>query len=1464
MEGPPRANAAQLAARKIKDRPKGRRGGTPSTPSSLSSAPQWAPVQPQGPAQFGGAAAGGGLFGGSVQATGTFDFAAPSGPSFPPPSFGSTTNNIFGMSNGASNQEPDRPVEDRPTKKQFGTSTNSARQPNTFQTPNLFAQGQQTNIFGSANQSQVGNNPFSFGNTSQPATNSASFPPTSTTQSQPSNSIFSFGGSSSAPAPTSISFDSGTTSEKPAFNIFNSGQPTAQPVPSTSAFSFGSSTSQNKPSSTPFQFGQTSNQSTSSSTNAISAPAIAAPSSSIFGNLQPQPPSQPTNIFGKPSSDSGTPNIFANLKPTTPSSTPLFGNGTQEPAKATTSLFGAQAQSVSQPGQESAKATTNLFGSQAQPASQPVVNIFAKPTPPPAQLPSFTGQGSEASESKLETTKSQTPSTGGLFGNSTLQQPQSGNLFGSSGLSAKSAGDPLGTLNQPFQQPFGQPTMPEVNGATSNSAENTATMNSNSPFSTGVAPVTLSNAAAASKPQLTSTFTSQPSSSESATSTSSSLWEKAPSAALVPHTPEVSSLLNRVEASETGIVERDADAPEEPARPPSFVQKVAENTLADLDGDLDDFARLFPGMVYASKFPIQKMAPEVPPEFTPEQRVEFYSACRMKALNKALQRYLNNIQLTDNIFPAMRFYELLRQSILSRSDEELAEELQNLKRKATDRANEENEQPSKRTKQAESSTALYPQLPRDNAMSFTAPSPPKSLQPPSNETAASSTPSMGVFQASPTPPTPDTAPSRGKRKGEELTKDSYENESSSPLKRSKTQTSNGAEAGSNTSNIFKKLLDSPAKPSPGRRSPEKMSRSSGDEKPRFNPFGSLPVPASPAAKTPATAPSSTSLFAPKGPFATNESAPPKSSPATAAVPSKSALQMPAAIKPPTFGTGPVDFLAQFNQQASKHQKDSENDLMEKAKAEDLDSDDDEEEWEANYKKKRAEELKAVEELAKSKRATFVPGKGFMFAPVEQAPASSSTDAAKPSEKSPEKAADNTQPKPLFGQNSSIGSASGIFGSLNGSKASTSGKGSVLDSHKPGQAVAFGANIFAHLSDADSGSDSKKVDDADDESADEETDNESDSENKDPTYNPGAESKSGPGTPVEETGPGIASAKKGTIPSTFGSRQGGLFGTPSISGTSSPGGSLFDRISKDSNGNPIREISSEEKENTKPNTTNIFGEMKNPFASLNKPAGTPADQTWKPDSPIRFGSTTPTNDAKSSGPTVNVQAATPTKPSSPFGNLFGTPKDVPTVSNGSATSPAPFSNLFGNTNNTKPAPTAGVGFNFGASSTSSSLLPSAAVSASTSRATTPGGTTDGDSAAEGDPDAEYHEQIDLTAGGPGEENEDVLHEVRAKALKFVTPGDGTKGAWETKGVGPLRVLRNKDTKAVRILLRAEPRGTVALNKALLSKVKYEATQKTVRISAISDNGKSMETWVLQVKTPEIAQGLAEVMESNKPS
>lgn len=141
-------------------------------------------------------------------------------------------------------------------------------------------------------------------------------------------------------------------------------------------------------------------------------------------------------------------------------------------------------------------------------------------------------------------------------------------------------------------------------------------------------------------------------------------------------------------------------------------------------------------------------------------------------------------------------------------------------------------------------------------------------------------------------------------------------------------------------------------------------------------------------------------------------------------------------------------------------------------------------------------------------------------------------------------------------------------------------------------------------------------------------------------------------------------------------------------------------------------------------------------------------------------------------------------------------------------------------------------------------------------------------------ASQDQQVSLTDGGPGEEDEEVVHEVRAKAMRHTPPkpddeGDDEKdkkkaSPWRTEGVGPLRVLKHKTTGAVRMLLRTEPSGKVAMNKLVLPDIEYKVDKGAKWISLIvaKDDGAGLERWMLQVRNNEFAVKLAAALEEHK--
>ncbi|KAL7938929.1 hypothetical protein V8C35DRAFT_289632 [Trichoderma chlorosporum] len=288
---------------------------------------------------------------------------------------------------------------------------------------------------------------------------------------------------------------------------------------------------------------------------------------------------------------------------------------------------------------------------------------------------------------------------------------------------------------------------------------------------------------------------------------------------------------------------------------------------------------------------------------------------------------------------------------------------------------------------------------------------------------------------------------------------------------------------------------------------------------------------------------------------------------------------------------------------------------------------------------------------------------------------------------------------------------------------------------------------------------------------------------------------------------------------------------------------------------------------------------NPFSSGNtggNPAPAPAPVPAATPAPVfSFGSSSQPGGSGGSG-MFQFGNGTGSQPSQASTPLFG-------GASASATS-APSFNAAGPSSQSSTSM-----FSFGASQPSSgfNLAPPAGGSSTTgtnspfnlgggsSLATTPAGGTPepsaqlkaNSSAADNDEEGEKHEQISLTEGA--EKDEEVLHEVRAKVLKFVPAGEASeteekksKSPWATKGVGSLRLLKHKETNTVRLLLRAEPRGNVAMNRSVLPDLSYKADEKYVKMTTSNETGDGLETWMIQVKTKDVAKALAEALETHK--
>ena len=554
---------------------------------------------------------------------------------------------------------------------------------------------------------------------------------------------------------------------------------------------------------------------------------------------------------------------------------------------------------------------------------------------------------------------------------------------------------------------------------------------------------------------------------------------------------------------------------------------------------------------------------------------------------------------------------------------------------------------------------------------------------------------------------------------------------------------------------------------------------------------------------------------------TSNSSPFSIKPSTSGQSSSEASKAPA-FKVPTFGTGAssTNFMSQFGKAAEKTAAEE----KKKRKAADYDSDEEDlVSWEHRDAEEQALKKRKLEEEIKGRAAKLIDGKWVIAADEEPSTSAKQTKPADPNV-------------------------------------------SVLS--QPLTPLTNGHNIFGHLSGEESGAEGSKTGDADDED-DEDEKNEKDDETNGQHHVRGpfdyddSESEPEDNEEVKAKEPKALSNPFSASENAYKSPSHHDQDTAEKANGENTGRSLFDRISRDKDGNPIRELPQADSQAAS-HTSNVFGQSfksgsssnlltqssdaASSFTSVNSKTGDSpkGDHTWKVDSPIKFGES-------SNPPAVNITSPSPSKPT--FGGLFGAPK--PSVATEAPTNPT--ASVF----STPSAKTPSVGFSFGLKPATASLAPpSNNGSNTTSRATSPGVTT-GESANESNADgeddkAEKQEQIDLTSPGPGEENEDVVLQLKAKALKYET----ASSTWASKGVGPLRVLKNRESHLTRVLLRQDPSGRIVINFALSKSFTYESSQsKTVRVPFLSESGK-IETWMIKVGNDDDAKKLASALEENK--
>lgn len=345
------------------------------------------------------------------------------------------------------------------------------------------------------------------------------------------------------------------------------------------------------------------------------------------------------------------------------------------------------------------------------------------------------------------------------------------------------------------------------------------------------------------------------------------------------------------------------------------------------------------------------------------------------------------------------------------------------------------------------------------------------------------------------------------------------------------------------------------------------------------------------------------------------------------------------------------------------------------------------------------------------------------------------------------------------------------------------------------------------------------------------------------------------------------------------------------GEKSEGRSFFDRIEKDDKGQPVKAPKSLDfgqsilktpkagsgsgqttqatgsifgsfgtgSTNASPSSTSAFNMFGKPStsdsastagtSSTTGSGGSPAaDNTWKAGTPVKFAPST-------GAPSFNVTSPSPTK--APLTGLFGAPKT-------STTSEMPGSPA-------KPAP---LTFAISAppkDSNESLAPPSGTQSESTSRATSPGAPSseNGNDASDEVHEEQTHPELDTAEANKAEADEDTIFEAAAKVHELApyktrnpeTGKEETGHKWVVRGHEQFRVLKHRETKQTRMLMKLKVNGRVILNAALQKSLTYKlATPKQVRVP-VPSNGK-IDTWQVQVGKEVDAKRLVDVLEENK--
>lgn len=586
----------------------------------------------------------------------------------------------------------------------------------------------------------------------------------------------------------------------------------------------------------------------------------------------------------------------------------------------------------------------------------------------------------------------------------------------------------------------------------------------------------------------------------------------------------------------------------------------------------------------------------------------------------------------------------------------------------------------------------------------------------------------------------------------------------------------------------------------------------------------------------ATSHTSVSSAAPA--FAPTKSTTPPSSP-----PKASAPQMPK-FEVPKFGGAGTNFMSAFAKNSAANAKKFEQEAKEKRKAEEFDSDeDDEEAWNKKYEEEQNAKKAKIEAAAKATLAipAFVPSASssrsnspFTWGqPIK----SIETNGSKSPDPSGQQGSSQSNAISVESEEDSSGQESGNSGDdeadhiEDDEQDENDQEDNDEDEAEPIPDIPPEESLFSRISGKAS---STKTDT--------------------PILQPAANNSFKPGlmfgnigktTPPQPTFSPMTPSVTGSMP------KGDFVPTTKFNFTPAPATSSAPMFGSSVLGSALKDgpIPGEGLFGSRPSTPSNADANK-PFSGFST-SKFPADNTYKQGSPIKFGSGT-------SAPAVEVTAATPP----------------------GRETPKPFAGLFGNTtSNTASTNGATVGFNFGTPASSSQPAPGFLSAAShiggtsgiSSRATSPGITSEAESVAtDNTEDYSQEPQTSLISSNNGEENEDVLYEAKARISRLykaeeipekskLTPG------WNIVASGLMRLLKDKDSGKTRIVFRANPNANVILNTRLMPSLTYRTMssggkQGAVTFPVATDTG--MQSWMIRVKSHESAEEAAKAMEANK--